>query len=65
MDDSPPPPPLNRYVIVFNGEIYNAIELKFKINNISNLRGSSDTEILINLYEIYGKRNVKTFKGNV
>ncbi len=55
--------PSNRYVIVFNGEIYNARELKSKINNISNLRGSSDTEILINLYEIYGKRMLKFLKG--
>ena len=53
--------PSNRYVIVFNGEIYNAKELKSKINNISNLRGSSDTEILLNLYEIYGKRMLKFF----
>ena len=55
--------PSNRYVIVFNGEIYNARELKFKINNISHLKGSSDTEILINLYEIYGKRMLKFLKG--
>ena len=52
-----------RYVIVFNGEIYNARELKSKINNISNLRGSSDTEILINLYEKYGEKMLKFLKG--
>ncbi len=52
-----------RYVIAFNGEIYNAEDLKVKINNISKLKGSSDTEILINLYEIYGSNMLKFLKG--
>lgn len=52
-----------RYIIVFNGEIYNAKELKLKINNASEFRGSSDTEILINLYEIYGNKMLKFLKG--
>lgn len=52
-----------RYVIVFNGEIYNAKELKLKIKNVIKFRGSSDTEILINLYEIYGHRMLKFLKG--
>tara|TARA_B100000989_G_C19526954_1_gene467437 strand:+ start:816 stop:2717 length:1902 start_codon:yes stop_codon:yes gene_type:complete len=44
------------HVIIFNGEIYNALFLKnryLQTKNI-NLKGSSDTEILINLIEIYG-----------
>ena len=45
---------LSRYVIVFNGEIYNTEELKKKINyNI--LKSSSDTEVLVNLYAKYKK----------
>lgn len=45
-----------RYVIVFNGEIYNFLELKKLIqkkNNI-NFLTSSDTEVLINLIDCYG-----------
>ena len=38
-----------RYLIAFNGEIYNARELKKLIPEV-NLKGSSDTELLVNLY---------------
>ena len=47
-----------RYLIVFNGEIYNTTFLKKKLRGLS-LDGSSDTEILINLYKIYGKKILK------
>ena len=41
-----------RYVITFNGEIYNFLELKIR-HNIS-CKGNSDTEVLIELIEKYG-----------
>ena len=41
-----------RYVIVYNGEIYNKEKLKKKIN-FKKLKGTSDTEILLNLFEKY------------
>lgn len=51
-----------RYLIVFNGEIYNTTFLKKKLRGLS-LDGSSDTEILINLYKIYGKKILKMIEG--
>ncbi len=51
-----------RYLIVFNGEIYNAKKLK-KLVNQNHLRGNSDTEILINLYEKYGHNCVEKLEG--
>ncbi len=51
-----------RYLIVFNGEIYNASKLK-KLVNQDNLKGNSDTEILINLYEKYGHKCVQKLEG--
>ena len=42
-----------KLIIVFNGEIYNSSELRIKYN-LTNLRGKSDTEILLELYEKCG-----------
>ena len=42
-----------RYVIAFNGEIYNYKELKNKILNI-NWKSTSDTEVLVEHIEIFG-----------
>ena len=41
-----------RFIMVYNGEIYNKEELKKKINT-KKLKGTSDTEILLNLFEKY------------
>ena len=46
-----------RYVISFNGEIYNHSDLRVELEKIKNpihWRGHSDTEALINLIEVYG-----------
>jgi len=45
--------PSGRYVIIFNGEIYNHQEIKSLLNN-NNWRGSSDTEILLAAIEAWG-----------
>lgn len=42
-----------RYVVVFNGEIYNHLELKEKINN-KNYNGHSDTEVLLACFDEWG-----------
>ena len=42
-----------RYVIVFNGEIYNHLELRSQLN-CANWRGSSDTETLLVAVEKWG-----------
>ena len=45
-----------RYVIVFNGEIYNhsSIRKKLRDKGFNNWNGSSDTETLINAIEFWG-----------
>lgn len=47
-----------RYVLVFNGEIYNYLELKNELDNQANYsfswRGHSDTEVLLTAFEFWG-----------
>lgn len=43
-----------QYVVVFNGEIYNHLELRSSLGNKITWRGSSDTETLLRLIEIKG-----------
>ena len=53
-------------VLVYNGEIYNFIQLKNDLmqNYQINFNGTSDTEILLNLIEIYGiKKSLEKIKG--
>ena len=52
------------YILIFNGEIYNYLELKEKlIEKGIKLYTSSDTEILLNYYIIYGEKCVDYFDG--
>jgi len=54
----------DRYTIVFNGEIYNYIELKKDLEKKGHtFRTSSDTEVLIALYQEYGKTMVDYLNG--
>ena len=52
------------YVIVLNGEVYNHLELRNELNKEFELswNGSSDTETLLNCFELWGIKNtlVKT-----
>lgn len=44
-----------RYVLVFNGEIYNFLKIKEKlISKGYSFKSSSDTEVLLALFDIYG-----------
>ncbi len=44
----------HRYMIVFNGEIYNHRELRARLSPRNGWRGSSDTETLIEAYRTFG-----------
>lgn len=53
----PMPSPSGRYVIAFNGEIYNHLELRQslkKIGAMSNWKGHSDTETLVAGFDAWG-----------
>jgi asparagine synthase (glutamine-hydrolysing) len=50
--------------IVFNGEIYNYIELRKDLENKGHIfRSNTDTETAIHLYEEYGKECLKFLRG--
>jgi asparagine synthase (glutamine-hydrolysing) len=49
-------------VIVFNGEIYNSKKLLHLIDK-RNIRGTSDTEVLLNLYQKLGPKCLDYIKG--
>lgn len=49
--------------IVFNGEIYNYQELQESLKNKYSFATSSDTEVILHLYEEKGKECVKDLRG--
>jgi asparagine synthase (glutamine-hydrolysing) len=53
-----------RYTIVFNGEIYNFLELRTELDERqAALRGRSDTEVLLNLYARNGIQCLSRLNG--
>ena len=51
------------YVIVFNGEIYNYIELRNELQNKHIFRTQSDTEVLLNAYIEWGESCLDKLNG--
>lgn len=54
-----------RYVIVFNGEIYNYREIREKLINEHGLsfKTSSDTEVVLNAYSVYKNETASLLRG--
>lgn len=52
-----------RFVIVFNGEIYNYIELKSELKEFYDFKTSSDTEVLVAAYSFWGKDCLHKLNG--
>ncbi len=52
----------NRYVMTFNGEIYNYLELKKELPDIK-YESASDSEVLMHAYATWGPDCVKKFNG--
>jgi asparagine synthase (glutamine-hydrolysing) len=53
-----------RVQVVFNGEIYNHRELRSELQSRGHVfRGSSDTEVLVHLYEEQGERIASRLRG--
>ncbi|PPR42947.1 MAG: Asparagine synthetase [glutamine-hydrolyzing] 1 [Alphaproteobacteria bacterium MarineAlpha8_Bin1] len=53
-----------RYVIVFNGEIYNFREIKFELKKRGMIfKTNSDTEVLLSAYKVWGEELVLKLNG--
>jgi asparagine synthase (glutamine-hydrolysing) len=52
-----------RYVIVFNGEIYNHAQLREELDPVGGWRGSSDTETLVEAYRAWGTECLHRLNG--
>src|SRR5215468_5105053 len=53
-----------RYVIVFNGEIYNYVELRDELLRAGErFRGGSDTEVILAAYRRWGADSIVRFNG--
>ncbi|MFV8373874.1 asparagine synthase (glutamine-hydrolyzing) [Flavobacterium sp. LB1P71] len=52
-----------RYVLVFNGEIYNYIELKAELEGLYSFKTNSDTEVLLAAFLIYGHQCLQKLNG--
>jgi len=52
----------SRYEIIFNGEIYNHLELRKKLQGII-FKGTSDTETIVNYVSKYGIESIVDFNG--
>ncbi|MBG6187828.1 asparagine synthase (glutamine-hydrolyzing) [Flavobacterium sp. CAN_S2] len=55
--------PSGRYILVFNGEIYNYIELKTEMQGLYSFETDSDTEVLLAAFMIYGNQCLQKFNG--
>lgn len=53
-----------RYTVVFNGEIYNYVELRKELADRGHqFKTNSDTEVIVHLYEDYGEKCVDHLRG--
>lgn len=57
------PMQIDNLVIVFNGEIYNHLELRSRYLSTTKFTSHSDTETLLRLYEKYGKDSLQMLDG--
>ncbi len=51
------------YVLIFNGEVYNYLEIRDKLKDKYQFRTSSDTEVILYAFIEYGERCVEYFNG--
>ncbi|MGE5343009.1 MAG: asparagine synthase (glutamine-hydrolyzing) [Candidatus Omnitrophota bacterium] len=52
-----------RYVLIFNGEIFNYIELREELKEKYSFRSQTDTEVLLNAYREWGTDCMHRFNG--
>tara|TARA_Y100001970_G_scaffold293438_1_gene440204 strand:- start:9841 stop:11661 length:1821 start_codon:yes stop_codon:yes gene_type:complete len=54
----------SRYGIIFNGEIYNYLELKEELKNDYKFITKTDTEVILAAYQKWGKKCLDKFNGD-
>ena len=52
-----------RHLLIFNGAIYNFLELKKYLEKKINFKTNSDTEVLVNSFNYWGKKCFNYFDG--
>lgn len=52
-----------RYILTFNGEIYNYIEIREELKHQYSFKTNSDTEVLLASYIVWGKDCLSKFNG--
>jgi asparagine synthase (glutamine-hydrolysing) len=52
-----------KYVIVFNGEIFNYVELKAELRNAYEFKSGTDTEVILAAYQVWGEACLNKFNG--
>lgn len=53
-----------RYILVYNGELYNTAELRRELEKLGHcFEGHSDTEVVLHAYAQWGKECVESFNG--
>ena len=51
------------FILIFNGEIYNYVELRNELKSKYHFRTQSDTEVLLNAYREWGESCLEKFNG--
>ncbi|MEK7164768.1 MAG: asparagine synthetase B, partial [Patescibacteria group bacterium] len=52
-----------RYVVTYNGEIYNYLELKDELKGQYEFKTKTDTEVLLAAYQVWGEKCLDKFNG--
>ncbi|MDN3643385.1 asparagine synthase (glutamine-hydrolyzing) [Lutimonas halocynthiae] len=53
----------DRYVIIFNGEVYNYIEIREELKHKYTFNSGSDTEVILAAYQEWGEACLEKFNG--
>lgn len=53
----------NEYVIIYNGEVYNYIEIREELKNNYNFKTGTDTEVILAAYQEWGESCLDKFNG--
>lgn len=52
-----------KYVIIFNGEVYNYLEIRDKLKDKYNFKTETDTEVILTAYQEWGENCLEEFNG--